>query len=207
MMATTHLLVGLVLALPVVVLVPELATPALAGVAVGSVLPDLDLYAGHRRTLHFPQYALWAVPPAAFLAIVTADPVLVGGAFGVLGLAVHARMDVYGGGLELRPWRGGSERAVYDHANRRWLAPRRLVRYDGAPEDVLLAGALAAPSLLVFEGWPAAAVVGIVALSVVYGLIRKPLVDVGVALLRRLPAPLLAVMPMRYLDGDRIDRS
>lgn len=206
MMATTHLLAGLALALPVVMLAPDLATPALVGVALGSVLPDLDLYAGHRRTLHYPQYATWAVPPAAFFAIVTAHPVLVGGAFVIFGLAVHARMDVYGGGLELRPWEGGSDRAVYDHANGHWLTPRRLVRYDGAPEDVLLAGLLAVPSLVIFEGWPSMMIVGIVVLSVLYGLIRKPLVDVGVTLVRQLPAPLLAVMPMRYLEGDRTDR-
>lgn len=206
MMATTHLLAGLLLALPVAVTAPELATPALVGVAVGSVVPDLDLYLGHRKTLHFPTYGTWAVPPAAFVALATLHPVAVAGAFAVLGLALHARMDVYGGGLELRPWERRSERAVYDHATDRWVAPRRLVRFDGAPEDVALAAVLAGPSLVVLGGAARWAVVGILVVSVGYGLVRKPLVDLGVAVLRTAPAPVLAVLPSRYLEHELADR-
>lgn len=206
MMATTHLLAGLLLALPVAVLAPELTTPAIVGVALGSVVPDLDLYVGHRKTLHYPHYGLWLVPPAAFVALVTLHPVAVAGAFAAIGLAVHARMDVYGGGLELRPWEERSDRAVYDHANGRWVSPRRLVRYDGAPEDVAMAVVFAVPSVVFLERPFSLAVGGVVAVSILYGLVRKPLVDVGVAILRRLPAPLLAVLPMRYLEPELGDR-
>ncbi|MFP4591088.1 MAG: metal-dependent hydrolase [Halobacteriales archaeon] len=204
-MATTHLLAGMLLAMPVVMIAPELATPALLGAAVGSVLPDLDLYVGHRRTLHFPHLALWFVPPAAFVALASAHPAAVALALGVVGMALHARMDIYGGGLELRPWEGGSDRAVYDHLHDRWLPPRRFVRYDGAPEDVAMAVVLAIPLVAVTDEAVRWGILVVVGLSVCYGLVRKPIVDVGVILLHRVPRPLLAVLPMRYLEDELVD--
>lgn len=206
MMVTTHVIAGLLVALPFAVAYPSLATPMLLGATVGSLLPDLDLYYGHRRTLHFPTVGPAAVVPAAIAAVVLTHPVVVAGAFVVLGAALHARMDIYGGGLELRPWAGTSDRAVYDHVSRRWLAPRRFVRYDGAPEDVATAVVLAVPPLLVLDGLLWYLTAGAVVLSLLYGAVRKPIVDLGVVLLRRVPRPVLAVLPMRYLEGELADR-
>lgn len=206
MMATTHLLAGLVLALPLVAAFPSLAGPLLIGAAIGSVLPDLDLYYGHRRTLHYPTLGFVAAAPAVIAALVYPHPGIVALAMVVLTAAVHARMDIYGGGLELRPWAGTSERAVYDHVEDRWIAPRRLVRYDGAPEDVAMAVVLALPALVVLDGWPVYLVAAALAVSIGYGLVRKPIVDLGVVLLRHVPRPLLAVLPMRYLEGELADR-
>lgn len=206
MMATTHLLAGLLLALPIAVAYPSLAMPVLIGAAIGSVLPDLDLYYGHRRTLHFPTLGPIAAVPAGFIALVSQHPGVIALAFVVIAAALHARMDIYGGGLELRPWAGTSERAVFDHVGGRWIAPRRLVRYDGAPEDVAMAVLLAMPPLMFLDGplWYLAA--GAVAVSVAYGLVRKPIVDLGVVLLRHTPRPLLSVLPVRYLEGELADR-
>ncbi|EMA32365.1 hypothetical protein C446_14674 [Halobiforma nitratireducens JCM 10879] len=58
----------------------------------------------------------------------------------------------------------------------RWIRPRRWVRYDGAPEDAALAVALAAPSLVVFDGWLAAVVAAGVTISLLYALVRRRLV-------------------------------
>lgn len=206
MMLTTHLLAGLLLALPIAVAYPSLAVPALIGAAVGSVLPDLDLYYGHRQTLHYPTLGFVAAVPMVLAAVVYPHPWVVAGAFITLTAAVHARMDIYGGGLELRPWAENSQQAVYDHVNDEWIAPRRFVRYDGAPEDVATAMVLAAPPLLLLDGPVWYLVVAAVAVSVVYGLVRKPIVDLGVVLLRHVPRPLLSVLPMRYLEGELADR-
>lgn len=205
-MATTHLMAGLLLAIPLAVAFPSLATPILIGAVIGSILPDLDLYYGHRQTLHYPNLGLLAVIPAIAVAVVYPHPFVVALAFVVVTAVLHARMDIYGGGLELRPWAGDSQRAVYDHLNDRWIAPRRFVRYDGAPEDVAFAAVLAVPALVVLDGllwWLVVAAVGI---SLLYGLVRKPLVDFGVILLRYVPRPLLAILPMRYLEGELADR-
>ncbi len=75
------------------------------------------------------------------------------------------------------PWNGRTERAVYDHVHGRWIRPRRWIRYDGAPEDAALAVALAVPALVVFDGWLTALVLGGVAISVGYALVRRRVVD------------------------------
>ncbi len=104
MMLPTHAIAGLAIATPLLVLAPDHAAVALAGGLVGGVLPDLDLYSGHRRTLHYPSgYTLAALPTAGFAAILQ-TPLLVALTFVLLGAALHCRMDRYGGGLELRPW-------------------------------------------------------------------------------------------------------
>lgn len=205
MMVTTHLLAGILLALPVVVLAPDIGMYALLGVAIGSILPDFDLYYGHRRSLHFPTYGMFVAPAALAAAILVPEPPVVAAAFVVIGAALHARMDIYGGGLELRPWEETSTQAVFDHATGRWLPPRRFVRYDGAPEDVIVAMTLAIPSLVVFEGPLRTGIVLVIGVSMIYGLVRKALVDLGVWVLTYLPTPLLALLPVRYLENELAD--
>jgi hypothetical protein len=89
--------------------------------------------------------------------------------------AVHSMSDVLGGGLELRPWEATGDRGVYIHPKRRWVPPRRYVRYDGAPEDLLVGAVFAVPGLLVFEGWVRQAVVVGLLVSLGYTAIRRRL--------------------------------
>lgn len=177
MMATTHAFVGLAMAVPVAMLAPEVAVPAAVGGLAGGAFPDLDMVAEHRKTLHFP--VLYWVPavPAALVAAVWPTPATVGVALFLLAAAVHSGSDVFGGGLELRPWRGTSNRGVYVRATNTWLPPLRLVRYDGSPEDLALAVAFAIPGLAAFDG--TVRLVGFLALvvSAVYTLLRKRIVD------------------------------
>lgn len=198
MMLPTHALVGLALATPMLVLAPEHATAALLGGLVGGLLPDMDLYAGHRRTLHYPSgYALAAVP-AAIGAVVLTTPLLVGLAFLLVAAALHCQMDRLGGGLELRPWEGRSERAVYDHVRGRWRRPRRWVQYDGAPEDVLLTLTLAVPLLLVLERPFSHLAMAAVVAGVGYGVLRRRLPALAPRLVATVPAPVLEYVPERY---------
>lgn len=204
MMLPTHALLGMLLALPVAVLAPEYATVALSAGLVGGVLPDLDLYVGHRRTLHYPvYYSLFAV--VVLLGALASPTALTIGA-GVLlaAAAAHSLSDVFGGGLELRPWEATSERAVYDHYRGRWLAPRRWVRYDGAPEDFLLAAGAAAPLWLTVEQSFRTVVLVAMAVATVYVATRRLLPRVARLLFaeilpRYVPASVLAVAPERYL--------
>lgn len=200
MMLPTHALVGLALASPLVVLAPDLAPAALAGALVGSTVPDLDLYADHRRRLHYPTgYALAAAPAVATAALV-GTPLAVAIAFLLVGAALHCRMDRYGGGLELRPWEGTSDRGVYDHVRGRWLAPKRWISYDGAPGDVLLAALLGVPLVAGLDGpfrW-----VALVALLVggAYGLLRRRLADLAPRVLAQVPRPVAVYAPDRYRE-------
>lgn len=201
MMATTHVLAGIALAGVVAAFAPEFAGVAIAAAVLGSVFPDLDLYAAHRRTLHYPVY--YSIAALCALAIAGAVPgeLTVGLALFLLSAALHSAMDALGGGLELRPWRGESEEAVYSHYHGRWIRPRRWIRYDGAPEDLALAALLAAPTLLVFDAPLRTVVLGLLAISAGYALVRKPLVDATEWVVERMPDSILAKVPGRLLDS------
>ena len=209
-MLPTHALGGMALALPFALANPEFAGVALVAGLAGGVLPDLDLYAGHRKTLHFPVYysALAAVAIPAALLVPTAATVAL--TFVLLGAAVHSVSDAFGGGLELRPWEATSERAVYDHYRGRWVGPRRWVRYDGAPEDFLLSAALAVPLMVVLGPVLRRVVVSTLAVAAVYAVVRRVLPEVAVslvdALARVLPDAVLARVPARYIE-DRCEGS
>jgi hypothetical protein len=200
MMATTHALAGMALASVTLVLAPEHAPVAVAAGALGGVFPDFDLYFGHRRTLHFPVYYPLVAVHALVLAWAVPAGLTVALAAFLAAAAAHSVMDVFGSGLELRPWEGNSERAVYDHFNRRWITPRRWVRYDGSAEDLLLAGALAVPVASVHTGLLGDGALGLLGISVVYVLVRKPMANAVETLVPRLPSRLVARLPERFTE-------
>ncbi|UPW01232.1 metal-dependent hydrolase [Halorussus gelatinilyticus] len=185
MMNTTHTAMGLTLAAPLVLVAPELApVAALAGLA-GGVFPDLDLLSGqHRRTLHFPVYYGVAGVAASGAALLAPTEWTVAAAFFLLSAALHCVTDAAGGGLELRPWEATDDRGVYVHPAGRWIRPRRWVRYDGAPEDLLLTAVFSIPGLLLFDGLVRALTVVGLAASVVYVAVRKRLPEVETRYLR-----------------------
>jgi hypothetical protein len=179
MMSTTHAAVGLLLAVPLVFVAPELAVAAAIGALAGGIFPDVDLLVGvHRRTLHFP--VLYWIPAgvAGAAALLAPGPLTVAVAYFFVAAAVHSASDLLGAGTEPRPWERTSNEAVYVHARGRWLRPRYLVRYDGAPEDLAVAGAASIPALVVFDGTVRTLAVALVAVSVVYVLVRKRLPEI-----------------------------
>lgn len=200
MMATTHALVGLAIAAGAATVVPAITAPAILAAAVGGVFPDLDLYAGHRRTLHYPVYFGVIAVPAVLVALLAGSTVAWAIALFLVGAAVHSIMDAAGGGLELRPWRGTSDRAVFSHYHGRWIAPRRWVRYDGAPEDLALGTVAALPGLLTFEGSLWTILLALVVLSAGYTLVRKPMVRAAEWLFDRVPVGLRERLPDRFLE-------
>jgi hypothetical protein len=184
MMVFTHVAAGLLLASVVAAAAPAFAVPAAVGGVVGGVLPDLDLFVGtHRRTLHFPD--LYWLPTALFggLALLAPSPLTVATALAALTAAVHSVSDLFGAGPERRPWERTSGQAVYLHVAGRWLAPRYWVRYDGAPEDLLLAAALSVPALVVYGPSVRTLVAAMLALGACYVVVRKRLPDVEERLL------------------------
>lgn len=200
MMATTHALAGLVLAAAVAATTGDLGLLPVAAAGLGGLFPDFDLYAGHRKTLHYPVYFSLLAVPVAGVAALTPTPATLAVALFLAAAALHSASDVIGGGLELKPWLGTSERAVYDHFRGRWLAPKRWIRYDGAPEDLAVAMALAVPSVVVFDGTVELAVLAAVAVSGVYVLLRKPMVAVAERLVETLPADVLGYVPERFVE-------
>jgi hypothetical protein len=205
MMLPTHALVGMALSLPVALSVPEFAPAALLAGFLGGVFPDLDLYSGHRRTLHFPTLYPVAVVPAALFALVFPTTATVGLAVGLAAAAAHCRMDAYGSGLELRPWEGNSERAVYDHVDGEWVSPRRLVAYDGSPGDLAIATGVAIPLLFVVEGAFVAVVVGAIAVGAAYTLLRRHLAELAPIVFGKVPDRFASYVPERYRTDAAAD--
>lgn len=197
MMATTHALAGVALAVGVSVAVPEAGGLPIVAAAAGGVFPDLDLVGAHRKTLHFPVYYSVAALVAAAVAAVLTTPATLALALFCAAAALHSVMDAVGGGLEPRPWLARSDRAVYDHARRRWVAPRRWIRYDGAPEDLLLCAVLAVPGLLTLGGVGQQALVAALVLSAGYTLLRKPLVSLADRLVPKIPQETFDRLPSR----------
>ena len=204
MMATTHVLAGLVIASAVATVAPEFGPVAVLAAVVGGALPDFDLYAGHRKTLHFPVYLPGAAALATPLALLVPTQATVGLAVFLLAAGLHSAMDALGGGLELKPWHATSEQAVFSHYHGSWIAPRRLVRYDGAPEDLLLAGVLAVPGFVVFGSPVEEGIVGVLAVSAVYVALRKPMVRFGEWAVQRLPPAVVGRIPDAVV-GDLVD--
>ncbi|ELZ49247.1 membrane-bound metal-dependent hydrolase [Halorubrum coriense DSM 10284] len=197
-MLPTHVLAGMLLAAPLVRVAPELAPVGLAAGFLGGLVPDLDMYVGHRKTLHYPVYYAALAAPAALAALAAPSALTVGIAFLLLGAALHSVADMYGGGLELRPWEGNSDRAVYDHYREGWIAPRRGVRYDGAVEDLALSVGLAVPLLLLVDPPLRQVVIGTLAVAVVYTVLRRRLAEIAAAVIPLLPSAVDPYLPERY---------
>ncbi|WP_335998685.1 metal-dependent hydrolase [Halorientalis halophila] len=196
-MATTHAFVGAALASVTVLVAPEVAPAAMTAGFLGGLLPDLDLAFEHRRTFHFPVLAPLCALPVIGLAAVAPSPTTITLAAFAVGLGVHATTDIFGGSTEPCPWRYTCDRAVYDHLRGNWLDARRWIRYDGAPEDLLVAGVAALPMLLLGSTANRSLALGALALSAGYVLIRKRLWDVVDVLRRICPEPLERFLPVR----------
>ncbi len=207
MMLPTHALAGMLLGLVVAQVVPGVGGVAVVAGLLGGVLPDLDMYSGHRRTLHYPVYYAALAVPAALLALVVPSGPTVFVAVFLAGAALHSVSDAFGGGLELRPWEATSDRAVYDHHNGRWIAPRRWVGYDGSPGDLLLSVALSVPLLVALDGPLAWVVAASLVVAAVYTAVRRLLPTLSALFVAvfgsLLPRSVLSRVPTRYRRGAR----
>lgn len=171
-MLFTHLLAGLLVGLAATALGGGPAV-LVAGL-VGGLLPDLDMFADHRRTLHAP-VGFCAVGVPAMLVGLRLDSGAVL-AVGTLLMAawVHSAMDLFGSGRELRPWERTSDRAVYNHVLARWHAPRRFV-YDGSPGDFALCLGLGALAVGVGDLTAGRIAIALVVPAALYAFCRRSL--------------------------------
>ena len=201
MMATTHALAGVAVASLIALVHPEYGGVAMGLAFAGGVFPDFDLYAGHRKTLHFPVFYWVFLASAGVLSLLATSSVTVGLVCFLLGAALHSTMDVFGGGLELRPWQGRSDRAVYNHFEHRWHRPRRWVRYDGAPEDALLGLLFTIPAIVIADGSIQWLVGGTLVVSLGYALVRRKIPALTERSVRCVPTPLVGYVPERFIDG------
>jgi hypothetical protein len=202
MMATTHGLWGVTVGAILVARTPEFAPVAAVAGFVGGVAPDLDVYASHRRTLHAPVYGSGLAVLAVSLAVLVPSTVTVAIAACLAAASVHALMDVAGGGLSLEPWADEPDRAVYSHYHDQWVPPRRWIRYDGSPEDLLVAALVGVPLLVVVPGLFRWGIALLLVASVAYVAVRKHLVAIVSVCLAHTPASLSVLVPRRFEHLD-----
>ena len=205
-MLPTHALGGMTLALSVAFVAPDFTAIALVAGFLGGILPDLDMYSGHRKSLHYPVYYSILAFPALAIAGLAQSVTTVFISFFLVGAAVHSVADILGGGLELRPWEATSNRAVYNHYRNRWIAPRHWVRYDGSPGDLLISIALAVPLLIALSGVLQQVVIATLAVACVYTAVRRLLPTLATSIVNnvltpRLPDHLLTYVPSRYRES------
>ena len=199
-MLPTHVLAGMLLAAPLVWLAPDLASVGFVAGALGGLFPDLDMYTGHRRTLHYPVYYSVLAAVGVLAAALTPSVLTVGVALFLLGAAVHSLSDIYGGGLELRPWEATSNRAVYDHYREEWISPRGPVRYDGSAEDLALSIGLSLPLLYLLDGPLRFLVIASLVVAVVYTVFRRHLAELAARIVPLIPSSLRPYLPDRYTE-------
>ena len=193
------------LALSVAFVAPDFTGIALVAGFLGGILPDLDMYSGHRKSLHYPVYYSVLALTALAIAGLSPSATTVFLAFLLVGAAVHSVADILGGGLELRPWEATSNRAVYDHYRNRWITPRHWIRYDGSPGDLLVSITLAVPLLIALDGLLHQIVIATLAVAFVYTAVRRLLPTLAAAIVNdvltpRLPDHLLTYVPTRYRE-------
>jgi hypothetical protein len=177
MMGATHALMGMVIALSSLHIFPGFFELAVIAGFLGGIFPDLDMVFQHRKTLHYPVIYLILGVVASAVAVLSPGFWTIGTAFFLVSSALHSWIDILGGGLEEKPWKGESDRAVYSRVLDRWFEPRQWIRYDGAPEDFLLCLVLAVPVYMTVEGSLELLVIATVLVGGIYTLVRKKLLD------------------------------
>jgi len=201
-MLPTHVLGGMLLAAPLVRVAPELAPIGFVAGFLGGLFPDLDMYVGHRKTLHFPVYYSAFAALALFAALAVPSAATVGAALFLLGAAVHSVADMYGGGLELRrPWgelRPRRVRPLPRDLDR--PATARAVRRR-AVEDLALSIGLSLPPYLL-NGLFQQVVLGTLVVAAVYTMTRRHLAGACGLDHPYAPDALLPFLPDRYHDDD-----
>ncbi|MCU4752348.1 metal-dependent hydrolase [Halobacteria archaeon AArc-curdl1] len=202
MMLPTHALAGMALALPLLAVAPEYAPIAFVAGLLGGIFPDLDMYAGHRKTLHYPvYYSVFAVVTTGVALLMPATGTVAIAVF-LVAAALHSVTDIFGSGLELRPWEGNSNKAVYSHYHGTWVAPRKLVSYDGSPADLVLSVTLAVPLVYALEGTLQWVVIGAVVIAGIYTALRRVLADLAPVVVGYLPSSVYPYVPARYLEDS-----
>lgn len=193
-MLPSHLAIGLLLCSPFYIYAPtELQSLVLLTIIIGSTSPDLDMLIGqHRQTTHYPEIS--TIVALGCTVLIPADQIFYLPATFTTAFALHAWIDIFGGGLEDKPWEKTSTRAVYRHLSDKWEVPRHYTGHDGSIRD-LIATLLATAILytLLTDSWVITLLLSNLTIAVIYTIVRKRLPALRDKILAKYPqlTPLL----------------
>ncbi|MFQ3307977.1 MAG: hypothetical protein ACI977_000192 [Candidatus Nanohaloarchaea archaeon] len=173
MMATTHGLIGVLTALPLYFISPELFMAGVTGAFAGGIFPDLDLYHGHRKMLHYPLYYNFAWMAILPVLLIYPVPNTAAVFFFLLSAGVHCYSDRFGGPKDSRPWKNDSGEAVYSHYHSKWLRPEKIIPYDGSKEDFVVLLLASIPTIYLIRGNLRLITILLVIMSGLYTLFRR----------------------------------
>lgn len=198
MMLPTHIVMGLGIATTILLIDPTLLNISLFSSFIGSILPDLDIYKGHRKALHYPKIYTVISVFSGIIAFFILTNVTVGITFLFIGAAIHCQMDKYSSSFEVRPWEKKSDRAVYDHINGEWKKAKRWIRYDGSPEDFLLMITIAIPLILILNNIFRYILVITIIIGTIYTVFRRWLPTIAPVFLSYIPKSLKRYIPEQF---------
>jgi len=147
MMLPTHILAGGTIGLVLSVLAPEMQSSMIITGMLAGILPDLDMFFEHRKTLHRPlQFSLTAITLfGVYLALNNALLLALSAVFASAGL--HTVSEILGQGKTMNPDLKKDDRCVYNHINGSWINPVRLIKV-GSFRDLTLSAIFSAPLLI-----------------------------------------------------------
>ncbi len=173
MMTTTHGLIGLLTAIPMVFVSPELSFFALLGGMIGGVFPDFDLFFEHRKTLHFPFCYAIAAAVLSGVFVVYTSPLTAALFFFAIAASLHSLLDMVSCGLASNKKMEIGDSSIYNHVKGKWSSSHTVIRYDGSPEDVSVSIFTGIPSIILLEGMYEQAAIFFLTISIIYFVFRR----------------------------------
>ncbi|MFB6242116.1 MAG: metal-dependent hydrolase [Candidatus Nanosalina sp.] len=146
MMFSTHILAGGTLGLIATFFAPQLVPLAVLGGMIGGFLPDVDMFAEHRKTGHRPFQYLILTTLLLAAAYIQTTQALIFASFLFASMTLHGFMEIYSNGKTMRPQEETDDRAVYNHLKGEWIEPKRWVLCS-SKEDLAIMLLVAAPLL------------------------------------------------------------
>mgnify|MGYP006265906321 CR=1 FL=1 len=200
MMLPTHIIVGMFLSLSVLYIEPNYINSVILVSIFGSLIPDLDMYYGHRKTLHYPVFCSIATLLSFCILIFITNIYSISLFFFFMTLSIHPLLDILSSGLEIRPWENTSKKAVYNHYSKQWIAPLHIIPYDGSKEDLSVLLILSIP-LMVYLGQPFYSLIIVLnIIGILYTLSRKILPEFIKPVIKIVPDNYRKYIPDRYQE-------
>lgn len=151
MMLPTHILAGGSLGLLLSFTAPEMRFTLIIAGMLAAVLPDLDMFFEHRKTLHRPIEFFLMLIVVSSIFMITGSPLFLILSVILGSVNLHVAYEIFGNGKTMNTELKHDDRCVYDHWNGEWIKPLMIIT-TGSSKDLALAVVSSLPLLLYQKG-------------------------------------------------------